>query len=221
VLDVNPPNTGKGKSNGQPRPLPDLVENATDEARPPLDSVTEVNGTVARFEMAYSPPAGERIAFGPPLRQRIASMIFLAFALVLVALVIVAHAGSSNTSLYIWIVEGDRNRPIGSTALSALVTLSALGTLIRARMRGVVVHADGLEARYLLAMGVPRIKRWAWPQVERIVMDDRQMLLELWDGTYERLPDVADPAKLGQLLTGIAAGRKIRVTRLPDIRHTT
>jgi hypothetical protein len=215
---------------GPARKLPDLVEPATDSAdsaeggaspsgaaRPPLDSVTEVNGTVARFEMAYSPRVGERIAFGPPLRQMLPSFIFVAFAVFVVALVVAAHVGSSNTRLYIWLIEGDRGRPIGSSALSFLVLVSALGTVIRARMRGVVVHADGLEARYLLPMGLPRIKRWAWPQVERIVMDDSHVMLELWDGTYERLADVAETAKLGEMLERIAASRKIRVTRLPKL----
>jgi hypothetical protein len=197
------------------RDLPDLAPDSA--SRAPLDSVTEVNGTVARFEMAYSPKVGERIAFRPPLRQMVPSFLFLAFALFVLALVVVAHTGSSNTRLYIWVVEGDRARPLGSSALSFLVLVSALGTMLRARMRGVVVHADGLEARYLLPMGLPRIKRWAWPQVERMVIDESQVMLELWDGTYERLADVAETAKLGELLERIAASRKIRVTRLPKI----
>jgi hypothetical protein len=212
VLDVTSSDAGDNERR-EPRALPDIV----DAARSPLDSVTEVNGTVARFEMAYSPPAGERIAFGPPLKHRIASLAFLAFAAALVVAVLIAHMGSSNTRLYIWIVEGDRGRPLGSSTLAFVVTLSAIGTVLRARMRGVVVHADGLEGRYLLPMGVPRIKRWAWPQVERIVMDEKHHMIELWDGTYERLPEVAEPAKLGELLGRIAAGRKIRVTRLEDL----
>ena len=201
-----------------PRDLPDLVDSAsTTGPRAPLDSVTEVNGTVARFEMAYSPPAGERITFGPPMRQMIPSFVFLTFALAVVGLVITAHLGSSNTSLYIWIIEGDRGRAVPASVLASLVMISAIGTVLRARMRGVVVHADGLEARYLLIMGLPRIKRWAWAQVERIVMDDSDVMLELWDNTYERLPDVAETPKLEQLLERIAASRKIRVTRLPKI----
>ena len=201
-----------------PRDLPDLVDSAsTTGPRAPLDSVTEVNGTVARFEMAYSPPAGERLTFGPPMRQRIASFVFLAFAVTVVGLVVAAHLGSSNTRLYIWIVEGDRGRAIPASGLATLVMISAIGTVLRARMRGVVVHADGLEARYLLILGVPRIKRWAWAQVERMVMDDHHVMLELWDNTYERLPDVSETAKLQELLERIAASRKIRVTRLSQI----
>jgi hypothetical protein len=188
-----------------------------EDARDPLDSVTEVNGSVAHFEMAYSPKQGERISFGPPLRQLVPSLFFAAFAVIVVALVVMAHTGSSNSRLYVWLVEGDRNRPLSSVTLAFLVFVSALGTVLRARMRGVVVHADGLEARYLLPMGVPRIRRWAWAQVERIVMDEKSIVLDLWDGTYERLADVRDTTKLGALLAGIAAARKITVTRLPSL----
>lgn len=201
------------------RALPDLVDSAASETDPraPLESITEVNGTVARFEMAYSPKIGERIAFGPPLRQMLPSLLFLVFALALVGMVIAAHVGSSNSRLYVWLVEGDRNRPIGSAPLSFIVLMSALGTVLRARMRGVVVHADGLEARYLLPMGLPRIRRWAWPQVERIIFDPEHVMLELWDGTYERLADVADTPKLSAVLEAVAASRKMRVTHLPTI----
>ena len=59
-----------------------------------------------------------------------------------------------------------------------------------------------------------RIKRWAWPQIDRFVVDETQVMLELWDGTYERLPEVAETAKLVNLLERIAAGRKIQVTKL-------
>jgi hypothetical protein len=187
---------------------------ADDSAEHERISVTDVNGTVARFEMAYSPVGGDRFAFGPPLRMRIPSFLYLAFAVALVLLVVVAHAGSSNSSLYIWLVEGDRGRPIGSSLLAFIVLASAVATVIRAHMRGVVVRAEGVEARYLLAMGIPRIRRWAWTQIERIVLDDRAVMFELWNGRYERMPEVGEPRKLGDLLERIAAARRIRVTRL-------
>jgi hypothetical protein len=71
-----------------------------------------------------------------------------------------------------------------------------------------------VEARYLLALGVPRIKRWAWSQVERIIVDERAVMFELWNGEYERMPEVKEPRKLRELLERIAAARHIRVTRL-------
>jgi hypothetical protein len=81
-------------------------------------------------------------------------------------------------------------------------------------MRGVVVTADGVEARYLLAMGVPKIRKWSWAQIDRFVIDDADVMLELWNGTYERLPKVRDGEKLANLLEGIAAARGRAVTRL-------
>jgi len=199
-----------------PHELPDLVP---PEARPSMDSVTDVNGTVARFEMAYSPIASRGVSFGPPLRQRLPSLVFCGFGAILVGLVITAYYfASSNSRLYEWIVDGDRARPLPASVLAIVVLLSGIGTAIRARMRGVLIHPDGIEARYLLPMGVPRIKRWTWAQVERMVLDDEGAMLELWDATYERLPDVARPKELTTLLERVALERRIVVTRLDAIR---
>jgi hypothetical protein len=180
-------------------------------------SITEVNGTVARFEMSYSPPAGERLFFGPPRSARLPGFVFLAFALVLVLLEVLAYTGSSNSRLYVWLVEGDRGRPVPSALLAAIILVSALGTVLRTHLRGVVLRSDGLEARYLLALGLPRIRKWAWAQIHRMVIDEKQVMLELWDNTYEKLPPVGDFAKMRAALEGIAAARKIPVTRLGAI----
>ena len=66
----------------------------------------------------------------------------------------------------------------------------------------------------MLLLGVPRIKSWAWAQIDRLVVDDRGVMLELWDGQYERLPDVAEPARLSSLLEQVALSRNKPVTRL-------
>lgn len=195
----------------QPRPdeLRDMIEASDD--RP---SITGVNGSVAHFEMAYSPQKGERFAFGPPLLQRAPSLIYLAFAIGLAAAVALAYLGSSNSSLYVWVVEGDRSRPLGSIPLAFLIVLSAVGTVLRAGMRGVVVTADGVEARYLLALGVPRIRKWTWPQIDRVVLGESDVLLELWNGTFERLPPVREAGKLSELLGRLATARGRQVTRV-------
>jgi hypothetical protein len=179
-------------------------------------SVTDVHGTVARFDMSYSPPKpGQRTKFGPPLVVRIPGYLYLACAVALAATILFAHVGSHNSPLFRFVVEGDAGRPIGSMTLAFIVVVSGIGTVIRAHMRGVVVHSDGLEARYLLAFGLPRIQRWAWPQIDRIVADEKRIMLELWDGTYEHLPAVAEPARLRDMLGRIAETRKIPVTTLP------
>ncbi len=197
---------------------PHELKNLTDVDDGERISVTDVNGTVARFEMAYSPPTGERIFFGPPMSARIPGFVFLTFALILVGLEIVAYSGSSNSQLYVWLVEGDRGRPLPSAVLAGIVLVSALGTVLRTHLRGVVLRGDGLEARYLIALGLPRVKKWAWAQIHRVVVDDTQVMLELWDGSYEKLPPVGEATKMRDTLERIAAGRKIPVTRLEETR---
>jgi hypothetical protein len=118
------------------------------------------------------------------------------------------------------LVEGDRGRPLSAMALALIIFVSAIGTVIRAHMRGVVVHSDGIEGRYLLALGIPRVRRWAWAQVHRMLVDDTQVMLELWDGTYERLPEVQNTHKLVELLENIAGSRRIEMTHLSPVDLT-
>ena len=201
-------------SGGGPR-LADLGNEPDDGER---ISITDVNGTIARFEMSYSPPTGERIVFHPPRSAYFGAVVFLVFGLVLVALEVIAYSGSSNSRLYVWLVEGDRARPMPSAVLAAIVFLSAIGTLARTHLRGVIIRSDGLEARYLMALGLPRVRKWAWPQIHRMIVDEAQVMLELWDGSYEKLPPVADTSKMQGTLERIALGRKIPITRLGKLR---
>jgi hypothetical protein len=179
-------------------------------------SITDVNGTVARFEMTYEPPApGARTKFGPPLRSRIPSAIYLGAALVLGAVVAYAYTlAPSSSRVFGWVVEGDRGRPLPANVLATIVVVSALATVVRTHMRGVLVSDDWIEARYLLPLGIPRARRWAWPQVLRIVVDDVRVAFELWDGTFQRLPEVAKPHELLRLIMQHAHRRRIDVTVL-------
>jgi len=180
-------------------------------------SITDVHGTVAHFEMTYSPDVSERVTFGPPLRARIPSFLYLGFSVTLLTAAVAGHFASAGSPLYRWIVEGDRGRPVSALALAILVFASGVGSVLRARMRGVVVHPDGVEGRYVLPLGIPRVRRWLWAQVHRLVIDDGGVMLELWDTTYARLPDVAEARRLGEMLGGIASKRGIQVTRLKKI----
>src|SRR5580700_2664998 len=139
--------------------------------------------------MTYSPPSGERIKFGPPLSARIPSAIYLAAALVLGGLVLYAYTtATSGSRLFIWIVEGDRGRPLSASVLAVIVVVSGFGTVLRTHMRGVLVSDEWIDARYLLPLGIPRARRWAWAQVLRVVLDGTRVALELWDGSFETLP---------------------------------
>jgi len=205
----SPNPAGEGAKSPGSDALPDLLD--VDDERP---SITEVNGTVARFDMSFAPDKPMREVFIAPFKARAPSLAYLAFALAVVAVVVTAYNGSSNTRLWVWIVEGDRGRPIGAQPLSILLTVSALGTAIRSWMRGVVVTSEGVQTREVLLLGLPRIKSWAWAQIDRLIVDERGVMLELWDGRYERLPDVAEPARLSALLEQVALGRGKQVTRL-------
>lgn len=192
--------------------LQDVVETSDTGDRP---SITDVNGTVAKFEMAYNPEERDRFAFGVPLLARIPGYAFLAFAAVIGLTVLAAYHGSSNSSLYIWVVEGDRHRVFGSGPLAFIIVLAALGNVLKTALRGVIVTGDAIEARFLVA-GFPKVKRWTWAQIDRLVVDEDDVMLELWDGTYERLPKVREGKKMGDLLASIATARGRAVTRLGD-----
>jgi hypothetical protein len=178
-------------------------------------SITDVNGTIARFEMTYEPPsAGRKVKFGPPLRTRIPSAVYLAAAVVFGIVTWVAYGSSSSSKLFVWAVEGDRMRPLSLSVIAVVVLVSALATVIRTHMRGVIVADDWIEARYLLPLGIPRAKRWGWPQVTRVVLDGTRVGFEMYDGSFERLPEVGDGEGLVQLLVHHALRMRIDVTSL-------
>jgi hypothetical protein len=180
-------------------------------------SVTDVNGSIARFEMSYSPPADDRrrAKFGPPWRTRLPSALYLALALALGAVVLYAYtAAPSSSVVFSWVVERDRGRPLSASVLAVVIVVSALATVLRTHMRGVLVAEDWIEARYLLPFGIPRAKRWGWPQVLRVVVDGTRVAFELWDGSFERLPEVAKGRELAELIVRQAQRRRIQVTAL-------
>ena len=178
---------------------------ADDGDRP---SITDVNGTVARFEMAFDPREGERFAFGPPLLQRMPSFLFFGFALTLGVTVILATHAPSNSALFRWVAERPATPP-----LSLVIFLCAAGTVVRTLLRGVIVTKEGIETRDLIA-GFPRVRKYRWTQIDRLVIDEESVLLELWDGTFDRLPKVRRGEELADLLVRVAIARKREVTRL-------
>ena len=197
------------------RKLHDLGD--ADSSDEPI-TVTDVRGTVARFAMSYEPPTKERVKFGPPFRMRVGSFVYMAVALGILGLVVWGYNAPSTSRIFRWIVEGDRTRPLGSQVLAGIVMVSALATVVRAHMRGVVLSPDWIESRYLLPLGIPKASRWGWAQVHRIIFDKQSVALELLDGSWERLPEVADPERLRKVLLGHAAEKKIDVSELATKR---
>ncbi|GMV15320.1 MAG: hypothetical protein HS104_29545 [Polyangiaceae bacterium] len=158
--------------------------------------------------MTYRPA---ETSFAPPFVVLVPSFIYLSLALVAIGVVIAAHVGPTNSNLHIWIVEQDPRRVIGSRTFATLIAASALSVLLRASMRGVRIRPDGIEYRDVL-LGWPRIRRYRWPQIDRIILDQpRSIVLDLWDGTHALLPEVGDRAGLSMALEKVAHARAIPV----------
>ena len=216
------PVTSTPMSQEEAAEAPDLPAEAEGEASGDRESITGVHGTVAHFEMSYSPPSGDKTKFGPPLAERIPSALYLVGAVAMGAVVSYAYGFAPPTSrIFGWVVEGDRNRPISADILTIVVVVSAVATVIRTHMKGVVVSDDWIEARYLLAFGIPRARRWGWPQVLRLIIDETNVAFEFWDGSYERLPRVARSAELVNLLRQHADRRHIDITVLDRLEPAT
>jgi hypothetical protein len=178
-------------------------------------SVTDANGTIARFEMSYEPPeVGQRLKFGPPFRARIPSAIYLLAALVFGGVTLLAYNSPPGSSLFTWAVEGDRIRPLSVSVIAVVVLVSAVATVIRTQMQGVIITDDWIEMRALLPLGIPKARRWGWPQVTRLIVDKDRTGLQFYDGGFERLPEVADGRGLAQAMMHHAMRHKIDVTVL-------
>jgi hypothetical protein len=185
-------------------------------------SITDVNGTVARFEMTYeAPSAGARVKFGPPRRARLPSALYLLASILFAVVTAFAYSAPTGSRLFVWAVQGDRIRPLSVGVIAVILLVSSVGTVLRTHMRGVIVSEDWVESRSLMAFGIPRAKRWGWAQVTRVLVDGERVGFEMYDGSFERLPRVSDDRGMRQLMMHHAARLRIGVTvleRLPTRR---
>lgn len=168
--------------------------------------------------MTYRPE--RRVAFGPPLRQRLPSLLYLAFAVLVTAVIVYGENAPSSSMLFHYVVEGDRTRLIPSSVCAIILFTSALAAVLREQMRGVVLHPDGIELRELLSFGWPRVRRFQWAQIDRVFVPAveattgapaKTIRLDLWDGSHTWLPDVAKSLELGLLLERVALARAIPI----------
>lgn len=159
--------------------------------------------------MTYRPA---ETSFAPPLVVLLPSFIYLMLALVAIGVVVAAHVGPTDSSLHAFVVEQDPRRVITSRTFATLIAASALSVLLRASMRGVRIRPDGIEYRDVLTLGWPRVRRYRWPQIDRIILDQpRSIVLDLWDGTHALLPEVGDREGLAMALEKVAMARAIPV----------
>jgi hypothetical protein len=166
--------------------------------------------------MTYKPTS--RVSFSPPLGERWLTFAYLAFALLVSAAIAYGQVAPSSSIFFRYVVEGDQHRLVPSSACAIVLVVSALAAFLREQMRGVIVHPDGIELRELLSFGMPRVRRYAWAQIDRVFVPPAApsatakvpaIRLDLWDGTRTFLPHVRNESALGVLLERVALARAI------------
>ncbi len=158
--------------------------------------------------MTYRPTES---VYGPPFAKRIPSLIYLALALLFGLFIAFAESSPTDSWQFVYVVERDVHRPLGSRPFAIILVLSALAAVVRTSMRGVRVRPDGVECREVVGLGWPRIQRYRWPQIDGIDLATRSIAFDLWDGTRTFLPVVSDREGLAVVLEKIGAARSIPV----------
>ncbi len=161
------------------------------------------------FDMTYRPPAS---AYGPPWPARIPSFLYLGAAIGVAAVVALAQSADPSSWLHYYVVQRDPDRIVGARMLAVFVMVSALAAVLRASLRGVRIVPEGVLCREVLALGFPKVRRFRWAQIDRIILDQpNSIAFDLWDGSRAFLPTVGDRAGLAAALEKVAAARSIPV----------
>ena len=160
------------------------------------------------FDMTYRP---REAVYSIPWLERVPSFVYLAAALVSVVLVLVGEHSDPSSWLFNYVVVQDHVRLISSRTFAVLLSLGAIASVLRGNMRGVRIFGDGVEAREITQLFFPRVRRYRWPQMALIVLDQRNVAVELWDGQRAMLPAVGDREGLAAELERVAAARDIPV----------
>jgi hypothetical protein len=139
-------------------------------------------------------------------------LLYLATTVALLVVVLVAEASSTNSPLFVRLIEHNSRRIITPRTFALLLFASAVAAAVQSGMRGVRLYGDGLEYRDIVSGFWPKLKRVRWPQIDLIVLDvPTEVIFELWDSTRVYLPRVADRDALAITLEKVAAARAIPV----------
>jgi len=159
--------------------------------------------------MTYRPA---ETVFGPPFVVRIPSFIYLGCALAAVVVVMMAEQSQPGSFLYVHILERSAQGFIGARTVAALLVIGSLAAILQSGMRGVRIRGDGVEYRDMITIGIPRVRRVKWAQIDCIVLNlPHAIAFDLWDGSRAYLPVVSDRARLSATLEQVAAARAIPV----------
>jgi hypothetical protein len=161
------------------------------------------------FDMTYRPA---ETSFGPPLVAHLPSLVYLAVAIAAGVLVFLGERAPAGSFLYNQVVERSLTGFIGARTVVGILLVGACSSLLKTSMRGVRIKGDGLDFRDVVSLGLPRLRRYKWAQIDRILLDGpRTIVLELWDGTQAYLPEVNDRDKLASALEMVGHARAIPV----------
>lgn len=159
--------------------------------------------------MTYRPADA---VFGPPWPVWFPSLALLTLAVMVATLVFLAERAPSTSQLFIYFVERDAHRVLGSRVFASALLVSGVASVLRTAMRGVRLRGDGVEYRDVLALGWPRVRVLRWAQIDGIVLDQKHHIaLDLWDGTRTFLPRVMDRDSLARALEHVGHARAIPV----------
>lgn len=161
------------------------------------------------FDMTYQP---EEQNFGPPWLSRLPSLVYLAVAVTVAAILVIGENSDSNSALFDFVVSQDRQRTMGMRTFAIVLMVGALASVLRGGMRGVRIFPGGVEARDIRSFVIPYVRRYTWPQLERIILDGKGgIAVDLWDGRCEYLPEVNDRPGLEATLERVALARAIPI----------
>jgi hypothetical protein len=144
--------------------------------------------------------------------SRLPSALYLLGALSVEIAIAIGQRSPHGSWLFHYVVEQDPARVMGIRSFAACLLVGAVAAVLRSGMGGVCIRKDGVEAREVRGWLVPRVQRFQWPQLERIVLDQKaRVALDLWDGSRAFLPAVKDRLLLSAALEKVAAARSIPV----------
>jgi hypothetical protein len=106
--------------------------------------------------MTYRP---RESVYSVPWLERVPSLIYLAAALVTVVLVVIGENSPPGSWLHEYVVVQDRSRLLGSRAFATVLSIGAISSVLRGSMRGVRIFGEGVEAREITQLFVPRVRR--------------------------------------------------------------
>ncbi|MCL2824648.1 MAG: hypothetical protein FWD57_11705 [Polyangiaceae bacterium] len=161
------------------------------------------------FDMSYRPKA--RRSFGPPMVSWIFPTVYLVFAMAFVGIVISTDLNVSSGWIYRYFVEGDDRRIIGVHTIAVFVMIGGIASMLRTKMRGVVIYGDGIGFRDVGNWGWPTVRNYGWAEIDSVRFESAAIALRLWDGTTQWLPVVADFDGMRRAIELVSVARGIPV----------